>query len=39
MKENIKLIVGILLGFFGFIGVAYVTFLVVTLIMWLLGAA
>ena len=39
MKENIKLIVGVLLGFVGFIGVAYVTFLVVTLVMWLLGVA
>ena len=39
MRGNIKLIIGVLLGFFGFIGVAYVTFLVVTLIMWLLGVA
>lgn len=39
MKNDIKLIVGVLLGFVGFIGVAYVIFLVVTLIMWLLGVA
>lgn len=38
MKDTFKLAMGILLGFFSFIAVAYVVFLAVTMIIWLMGA-
>lgn len=37
MKSTIKLALGILLGFFSFVAVAYVVLLAVTMIIWLMG--
>lgn len=37
MKDTFKLAMGILLGFFSFIAAAYVLFLVLTMIIWLMG--
>lgn len=37
MKDTFKLAMGILLGFFSFIAVAYVVFLAVTMIIWFMG--
>ena len=37
MKDTFKFAMGILLGFFSFIAVAYVVFLAVTMIIWFMG--
>ena len=37
MKSTIKLALGVLLGFFSFIAVAYLAFLAVTMIVWFAG--
>jgi hypothetical protein len=37
MKDTFKLAMGILLGFFSFVAVAYVLFLAVTMVIWLMG--